>query len=143
MIAPKRIFLIDDDPTFLFLTKKLIITAKVSANINEFSDGQAALDFLTDNLNNQEQYPDLVFLDLSMPIVDGWDFLDEYSLFEDKVHKKVKLFIVSSSISPHDIERARNYKIVSDFIIKPLLKEKLLEIMDGLCQDDNTLEIME
>jgi CheY-like chemotaxis protein len=138
MIAEKSIFLVDDDPTFIFLTKKLILNTKIAAKINEFSDGQQALDFLTDNLEAQDQYPDLIFLDLSMPIVDGWDFLNEYLLIEKLINKKIKLFIVSSSISPHDIERAKNYKIVADFIIKPILKEKFLEIIENLCQDDST-----
>lgn len=141
MIAEKSIFLIDDDATFLFLTKKLILNTKIAAKINEFSDGQLALDFLTENLEAQYLYPDLIFLDLSMPIVDGWGFLNEYILIEKQISKKIKLFIVSSSISPHDIERAKNYSIVADFIIKPLLKEKFLEIIDSLGQDDNPTEM--
>lgn len=138
MAEAKNIFLVDDDSTFMFLTKKLIMSSKADTLINEFSDGQKALDYLKGHLNDQEQYqyPDLILLDLSMPVVDGWGFLEEYISFEKQIKKKIRLYIVSSSISPHDIERARTYKIVSDFIIKPLLREKFLEIIDSLYNDD-------
>ncbi len=126
----------DDDSTFLFLTKKLILATRIVTRINEFYDGQQALDYLKANLENQLEYPDVIFLDLSMPVLDGWDFLEEFLVLQNSLKKKIRLYIVSSSISPHDIERAKNYRFVDDFIIKPLLKEKFLEIIDAVYRDE-------
>jgi CheY-like chemotaxis protein len=128
----KNIFLVDDDATFVFMTKKIIRSTAIDSEINEFPDGEAAIDFLKDHLDHTEPLPDVIFLDLNMPIMDGWGFLEEYVSLEPKMKKKVKLYIVSSSISPHEIERAKQFSSVSDFIIKPLVKEKFIEIIESL-----------
>lgn len=128
----KNIFLVDDDATFVFMTKKIIRSTDIDSEINEFPDGEAAIDFLKDHLDHTEPLPDVIFLDLNMPIMDGWGFLEEYVSLEPKMKKKVKLYIVSSSISPHEIERAKHFSSVSDFIIKPLVKEKFIEIIESL-----------
>lgn len=132
MNSLKKIALIDDDSTFVFLTKHMMKTANINTQIDEFNDGLQALNFLKDNRNNEELLPDVIFLDLSMPIMDGWEFLEEYTEVEPTVKKKIILFIVSSSISPHDIERSRNFSVVSDFIIKPLNKDRFIQIMGDL-----------
>lgn len=128
----KNILLVDDDVTFVFLTKRIISATNIVTNINEFNDSQDAIDFLKDNTDDKDLLPDVIFLDLSMPVMDGWGFLEEYVAIESKINKKIPLFIVSSSISPHDIERAKQFSMVSDFIIKPLVKEKFIEIMESL-----------
>ena len=138
-MKPKiSVFLVDDDKLFVFLTKKTIEASKtievenISTQIKEFNDGQEAIMYLKQISGNEELLPDIIFLDLSMPIMDGWEFLEEYILLEPKIGKKIKLFIFTSSISPHDIERAKNISVVSDFIIKPLLKEKFIEMLKTL-----------
>jgi CheY-like chemotaxis protein len=68
-------------------------------------------------------------VDLRMPIMDGWEFLEEYDSIVNNLSKKNKLFVFSSSISPFDIEKAKNDANVTDFIIKPILKEKFIEIL--------------
>ena len=76
-----------------------------------------------------ELLPQIILLDLSMPIMDGWGFLEEYKLLILAIGKKITLYIVTSSISPHDIERAKNINAVSDYIIKPVTKEKFAGII--------------
>lgn len=136
MSSAKNIFLIDDDATFVFLTKRIIASTAIATQIKEFGNGQEAIDFLMDNASDTEIMPDLIFLDLSMPIMDGWEFLEKYVSVEPQIQKKIKLYIVSSSISPHDIERAKYFSAVTDFIIKPLVKDKFIEIVDSL-SDNN------
>ena len=128
----KNIFLVDDDPTFIFLTKEIISTTNIETIIEEFSDGQEAIEYLKKNFDNNELLPDIIFLDLHMQIMDGWEFIEEYILLESKIQKKIILYIVSSSISPHDIERAKQLKVIKDFIIKPLEAHKFLEIVNSL-----------
>jgi CheY-like chemotaxis protein len=130
----KNIFLIDDDPIFVFLTRKIISSTATTSEISEFSDGQTAIDFLNAIANSPELLPDIIFLDLSMPVMDGWQFLQEYILLEPRLKKRITLYIVSSSISPHDVERSKTFQVVSDFLIKPLEEEKIAEIING-CLD--------
>ena len=129
MTPVKNIFLIDDDKLFVFLTKKSIQETNIVTEIREFGDGQSAIEYIKEIASNAELLPDIIFLDLSMPIMDGWEFLKEYILIEPNFGKKVELYIFSSSISPHDIERAHNIGAVVDFIIKPLKKDKIKEIL--------------
>ena len=76
--------------------------------------------------------PEILLLDLSMPIMDGWEFLEEYILLSPKLDRKITIYIISSSISPYDIDKAKSISIVTDFIIKPISKEKLIEIFKNL-----------
>lgn len=126
----KNVFLIDDDKLFIFLVRKTISLTGIEVNITEFSDGQMAIDHLKENAGNPQNLPDIMFLDLRMPIMDGWEFLQEYILIEPVLEKKNKLYVFSSSIAPHDIERAKDIGLVNDFIIKPILKEKFQEILN-------------
>lgn len=129
MSTSKNIFLIDDDKLFIFLLKKTIGLTGINTNITDFIDGRKALEYLNDNAALPENLPDVIFLDLRMPIMDGWEFLEEYDSIVKKLSKQNKLFVFSSSISPFDIERAKNDANVTDFIIKPILKEKFIEIL--------------
>src|SRR5579871_1249947 len=131
-MKPVNVFIIDDDQLFVFLTKKTINATEINTNINEFGDGQAAIEYLKENSGNTELLPDIILLDLSMPIMDGWEFLEEYVPLTNTLGKKIKLYIYSSSISPHDIERSKSINAVSDFIIKPLFKEKFIEMLNGI-----------
>jgi CheY-like chemotaxis protein len=128
----KNIYLIDDDPIFVFLTKRIINSAQCDCQINEFSDGQLAISHLQEIIDDVDLLPDIIFLDLSMPVMDGWEFLEEYALIQSRIKKKIALFIVSSSISPHEVERSKTFLSVTDFVIKPMEKGKVIEIIDSL-----------
>jgi CheY-like chemotaxis protein len=67
-----------------------------------------------------------------MPIMDGWEFLEEYMLLSPELGRTITIYIISSSISPHDIAKAKSISLVTDFIIKPVSKEKLIEIFEKL-----------
>lgn len=81
--------------------------------------------------NQPELLPDVIFLDLNMPVLDGWGFLEEYLLLEPKMSKKIEIYIVSSSISPSELERSQRIPVVTDFLTKPLSRSKFVEIFDG------------
>ena len=127
-----NILVIDDDPLFVFLTKKIIGSTGFSTNISECGDGQRGIEFVNKSLEDRTNLPDLIFLDLNMPISDGWEFLEEYAKIESSVPKKIDVYIVSSSISPHDFERSKEFNVVKDFMIKPLDKGKLTEIFEPI-----------
>ena len=127
-MSPLKIFLIDDDKIFVFLTKKTIESTEIPTRVQVFGDGEEAIKHLKKIGQSAELLPDIICLDLSMPIMDGWEFLDEFILLKPTIPKKVILYLVSSSISPHDIEKAKSISVVSDFIVKPIAKEKIVEL---------------
>jgi CheY-like chemotaxis protein len=125
----KTIFLIDDDPVFVYLTKKIICSVNGGCEIREFADGELAIERLRQICDDGTSLPDIIFVDLSMPVMDGWEFLNEYDLLRPKLSKPIELFIVSSSISPQEVERSKTYPAVLDFLIKPVAKGKIAEII--------------
>lgn len=132
MTPLKQLTLVDDDDVFVFLTTRLLEKHKLVDFIKIFDNGYDALVFIKENLGNIEALPDIILLDLSMPIMDGWQFLDEFVKINPKIGKKITVFICSSSISPDDVARAKSINAVSDFIIKPMTKDKLIEIIKNL-----------
>lgn len=121
--------LVDDDDTFVFITKRIIEKTDCVKEIKVFGNGLDALNYLKENLNSEYNLPEIIFLDLSMPIMDGWQFLDEFTSLESKRTSKIIIYICSSSISPHDIMKAKRMSAVTDFIIKPVTKDKFTEIV--------------
>jgi CheY-like chemotaxis protein len=128
----KSILLIDDDPIFVYLTRRIIASTNCPCDINEFTDGELALEHLRRMAEQPDALPDVIFLDLSMPVMDGWEFLKEYALLKPAIRKEISLYIVSSSISPQEVERSKSYTVVADFLIKPVERGKIVEIMTGV-----------
>jgi CheY-like chemotaxis protein len=112
--------IIDDDEIFQFTLTRIINHNKQAEKVITFSDGEKAIQYLTDNKAINENIPDIIFLDLNMPIMDGWQFMEEYASVKTKIKKKVNIFMWSSSINPIDIERASKICEISDYIIKPM-----------------------
>ena len=114
------IFLVDDDPINNLINKRLLSKTGICSNINEFLGGEDALTMLRD-IPDQHQL--LIFLDINMPVLNGWEFLNKYlELFPSR---KDKIIILSSSIDFQDRQRAQEYDIVSGFLEKPLTLEKI------------------
>jgi CheY-like chemotaxis protein len=128
----KTLGIVDDDKIYTFLVKKTIEQTNLVNTIKVFENGLDAINFLKKNAANQDTLPEILLLDLSMPIMDGWEFLEEYILLSPKLDRKITIYIISSSISPYDIDKAKSISIVTDFIIKPISKEKLIEIFKNL-----------
>ena len=109
--------IIDDDPIFRFGTKKLMESVQPSLSFMVYKNGKEAFDDLILKIKSSESIPDVILLDLNMPIMDGWQFLDE--CLKNKLLEKIPIYIVSSSVDSRDIEKAKKYKIVNNYIIKP------------------------
>lgn len=125
----KNIFIIDDDEIFVFLATKAIEDTNLVDQIKIFGNGKEAITFLAEIADNTALLPDIILLDLSMPIMDGWGFLEEYMVLKNKIKKKITIYIISSSISPQDIEKAKNISLSSDFVVKPLSKDRFIDIL--------------
>ena len=90
---------------------------------------------MLDNLDNEPEYPDVIFLDIDMPVMDGFQFMEEFIKIKPRIGKSITIYMVSSSIDPVDIERANNISAISDYIIKPIGLVRLKEIMENLLDE--------
>ncbi|WP_036157255.1 response regulator [Maribacter forsetii] len=123
--------IIDDDEFFSISTKNTLKLNNFSNNILYYSGGQEALDGLIGLLVENIKLPEIIFLDLNMPNRDGWSFLEEFEeLPEDKIGH-IRIYITSSFISPKYMEKAKDYKLVKDYIVKPLTQNIVQKIIDS------------
>ncbi|WP_072879007.1 response regulator [Flagellimonas taeanensis] len=123
------LYLIDDDDTYQFIVEKTLNSLNLVNSIKIFSNGKAAIDFLEATIHDIDQIPDVILLDLTMPIMDGWQFLEQYLRFRPRIGKKVVIYVISSSIDPRDMQRAKSISEVTDYIVKPLTKTKLISML--------------
>ncbi|MEB2775427.1 response regulator [Algoriphagus sp. D3-2-R+10] len=121
----KNILLVDDDPIFLLIATKLIGKFEVPVNITSYHNGKLALDFLTKNYTSSESF--IVLLDINMPVMNGWEFLDKLTNFN--FYDEIEIYIVSSSTDEVDIQKAGTYTNVVKFISKPIGKEDYEDIL--------------
>ena len=125
-----QILCIDDDPITLMLCKKVIIKCAFSNEIITSQNGEEALSYFNsiktaNNQNKTIQHPQLVFLDLNMPVMGGWEFLDYFSRSEFSEFHNVKVVVLSSTIDPEDLQNAKKYPMVIDFLSKPITQSML------------------
>ncbi|WP_299313321.1 response regulator [uncultured Aquimarina sp.] len=119
----KSVCIIDDDNMYVNLVSKIIELKKLSEKVIVFNNGKEALNFFiksTQDNAEEDIVPQVIFLDLNMPIMDGWEFLEEFTKIRDEISKKIDLYVVSSSIDIRDIDRAKSIKVVSDYLTKPI-----------------------
>ncbi len=122
------VMLVDDNDTDNFISKRIIEITKFSKGVEVKSSGKTALDYLKENQHDIEKIPSLIFLDINMPIVDGFVFLYEFEKFNELVRNKCKVVILSSSDNKRDIDKIVNNNHVIKFITKPLTEVALDEI---------------
>ncbi len=128
----KNSCIIDDDPISVFGIKRSMKETNFSDNVVVYTNGQDALDGLTKMIDEGKKLPSIIFLDLNMPIMDGWEFLDDFIKIPNTNTDKVIIFIVSSSMDPRDIIKAKNYNMVNNYILKPILRKDLVRLMSEL-----------
>jgi CheY-like chemotaxis protein len=128
----KKILCIDDDPVTIMFCTGIIKRNSFAAEVVSALSSKKAIEYYASlqksSIEDKEDYPELIFLDLNMPIMNGWEFLDEFvkTYFSD--FPKTKVAILTSSIDPKDEERAADYSIAISFLSKPLTAKMLNEL---------------
>lgn len=116
-------YIVDDDPLYNFGTKKILEFTAFSDEVSYFLNGEDALKDLNKRIQEGAPLPDIILLDINMPIMNGWEFLEQVSNTE--FTHPIKIFMVSSSINQDEIDRANSYPLVAEYIVKPLTLEKV------------------
>jgi CheY-like chemotaxis protein len=129
MAAIKKVYLVDDDEINNFICTNILRKISFCDDVVAYESGTEAIDALKEAINNgQDDVPDVIFLDINMPIMNGWDFLEEFKGLKGQINKKVSLFMLSSSIYQADVEKSKQYDDVVDFVTKPLNADVLNDI---------------
>jgi CheY-like chemotaxis protein len=129
-----KVLVIDDDDVNNFLCKKVMELCDFSKAVHTCSSVEEGMEYLKNTkTNDPDNYPDILFLDINMPIHTGWDFLDAYNNWiQDAANNSLKIFMLSSSVYEEDMSRAREHPLVSQYMTKPLSEEALMQLNDNL-----------
>lgn len=132
-----QILCVDDDPITLMLCKKVITNASFTNEIITFQNGEELLNHFNIIKASQIEdkpilHPQLIFLDLNMPVMGGWEFLDHFISAEFSEFNTVKVIVLSSTIDPEDFEKSKKYPMVIDFLSKPISKTMLENLKNKL-----------
>lgn len=127
----KKLIFIDDDPIDHFLMKHLLGEKNYTNNTTFTMNGELVLDYIEENKLHPQKLPDVIFLDLKMPVFSGWDFLDRMKLLHPQIAKNIKVYVMSSSVRLKDKERSSRYGFVSSFISKPIKQLEIEQIVEG------------
>jgi CheY-like chemotaxis protein len=122
------VMLVDDNDTDNFISRRIIEITQFAKDVIIKNSGKSALEYLEHNKHAPGSLPDLIFLDINMPIVDGFVFLYEFEKFEDGLKDKCKVIILSSSDNKRDIDKIVNNDHVIKFITKPLTENALFDV---------------
>jgi CheY-like chemotaxis protein len=122
------ILLVEDDPITVMVCDRIIKMTSFSDTVSSCVNGKIALDHLNNLKDNGQSIPEIIFLDINMPVMNGWDFLEELESIKDTFQQLPRIYILSSTVDPEDYKKARAFSLVENFISKPLSKESLEKI---------------
>jgi CheY-like chemotaxis protein len=126
----KKLIFIDDSPLDHFILKRMLNQYPLAYEVNCTANGAEVIDFLEKHCSDPGNLPDIILLDLYMPGFDGWTFLDKVEQLRTHLAKPVKIYILSASINPEDIQETKQYASVSSFIFKPVTKDALEKLIN-------------
>lgn len=126
----RNVLLVDDSKADNFISNRIISKAEVAEVITTTTGAREALDYLCKPVNGKFPKPEIIFLDINMPGMSGWDFLDEYALLDEAKKAGIIVCMLTTSNDSKDRKKAEDYDVVGDYSNKPLTKEKLMAIIE-------------
>jgi CheY-like chemotaxis protein len=125
----RNVLLVDDNEIDNFINERIIVSSGFAKEVVVKNSADGALKYLQGLSSTPEKIPDFIFLDLNMPVKDGFGFLEDFASMDEAIRRRSKVIVLSSSISPDDINRASTNPYVHKYINKPL-SEKYLEAVE-------------
>lgn len=125
-----RVMVIDDDEINNFLCSRVIMNSGIASGVDTYLTANEALDSISDSIGSPELLPTLILVDINMPIMSGWDFLERFSELTSKVNKAIRVAILSSSVYQKDKEKAESIPGVIGYVSKPLTAENFKELVE-------------
>lgn len=120
-----KIAIINDDEVGTFLISRKIKKSFSNIEFFVFEDGESGFSFINNNRNNIENLPDLIFLDINMPIMNGWEFLENFEGIVRSIPKKIVIIIITNSINPEEKLKADLNPLVSEYWVTPIENENI------------------
>jgi CheY-like chemotaxis protein len=121
------VLLVEDDPITIMVCDRIIKMTSFAEKVKSCENGKIAIDYLS-RLPENEHVPTIIFLDINMPVMNGWDFLEEFDKIKVRFKSLPRIYLLSSTVDPEDYKKAKKFSLVEDFISKPLSKEALQTI---------------
>lgn len=122
--------LVDDDHNDNFFHERAIKKNNLATIVITKNSGTEALEYLKSKKDNKDIAPDLIFLDINMPGMNGWEFLMEYSRLDKELQSRIIIIMLTTSDNPDDEARAKTWNVVSGYITKPLTKEIMEDVVN-------------
>lgn len=127
----RKLVFIDDDPIDHFLMKHILRGKNYFDTTTYTVYGSLVLDYIEEHKSEPEKLPDMIFVDLNMPLFSGWDFLKRMEQLQNEISKDIPVFVISSSLRPDDKATSSKYSFVQDFISKPVNSEEIERIVSS------------
>ena len=125
-----RIGIIDDDAIAVFGLRKALMAIGQTSELSIYENGQDAIEAFDAALKSQQPLPSILFVDLNMPVMDGWDFLDDFSKSVSNRNDWPEIYIMTSSLDVNDLEKAKIYGLEAHYLIKPVSTEDVGKIFE-------------
>ncbi|VXB93274.1 response regulator [Maribacter litoralis] len=129
MYQDPLVWIIDDDDISKYVMKRYLNQLSVT-RIIDFPDSLQPLKFIQDNVRSTDELPDIIFLDLHMPILNGFDFIKDFQKVASQIEKDIRIVMLTSSINAEDVEIAKSFPEISNYFIKPIKHRDLEKIMN-------------
>ena len=122
-----HVLLVEDDPITVMVCDRVIKMTLFAENVKSCENGKIGIDYLS-AFEEGSKPPEIIFLDINMPVMNGWDFLEEFEKIKSRFNTLPRIYLLSSTVDPEDYKKAKKFSLVQEFISKPLSKEALQNI---------------
>lgn len=125
----QSVLLVEDQPPMNFLNKMILLESNKVQSIDIALNGEEALSYLNNQTASGKPFPSIIFLDLNMPRMNGWEFLEEYKLYDESLRENTVIVILTSSTNPEDQAKGEQHHMVDLYRLKPITEELIDEIV--------------